>query len=226
MPLDDYKPLLTNLATGLAGAAAGGGLTYMGSNPMEGEGDDDFSTRRSQNAVSGAIAGGALGAATPSLVRAGQNLTSQSGISKALGVLGGGVWPGNHPLFAGIPEGAAAGGAAGMWAGRLGAKLNGTGAKIDKFMDQLKADVAGTATKLMPAGNPASAEAIRLKQIETAMQQERGLHSYQKIFRGPAEKFLRSEHVPPGMFAGRAAGRVGAIAGAVGVPLVSYMGSQ
>lgn len=69
MPLSDYKPYLTNLVTGLAGSAAGGGMGYFGSKPMEDEDEQSFKSRRNSNMWTGALSGGAVGAVTPTLLR-------------------------------------------------------------------------------------------------------------------------------------------------------------
>ena len=65
MSLEDYKPYLTSIATGLAGSAAGGGLSYLNTKQEDDETPEDFVARRRQNTITGAVGGGSVGLAAP-----------------------------------------------------------------------------------------------------------------------------------------------------------------
>jgi hypothetical protein len=66
MPLiSNSMPYLDNLAAGLASAAVGGGLARAKTKRQEGETEEQYQKRLSLNTATGAIGGGAAGAALP-----------------------------------------------------------------------------------------------------------------------------------------------------------------
>lgn len=136
--MTDFNQYWKNLIGGLAGAAVGGGASYLGTKQTDGESEEEFATRRRGNVGIGALAGGATGAAVPTLATAVNNVVGRSG--KGPGV-GSWLWnkinPGTSPFTAGAVEGAAVGGVAGNLAGGVGA-----GKKLEKWMTNLKDEVS------------------------------------------------------------------------------------
>jgi hypothetical protein len=96
------------LIGGLAGGAVGGAGLGLGTSRRDGESEEEFSARRRQNMISGALTGGAAGAAVPYAASLFGEDKPQSLTSKAVD-----YWNPMHNTV----SGAAAGGAVGAGAG-------------------------------------------------------------------------------------------------------------
>ena len=135
--LDHLGSIAPNLIGGLAGATVGGGALAMASGRHSDETDAEFHDRRRRNALSGALAGGAVGLAAPSVAGA------LDGDKPGIGSRIMNYWNPSHNTLSGGVAGGAAGAVAGTAAagggGGLANKLlSSDGNKSPVFNDPLK----------------------------------------------------------------------------------------
>ena len=216
MSLEDYKPYLTSIATGLAGSAAGGGLSYLNTKQEDDETPEDFAARRRQNTITGAVGGGSVGLAAPVVASRLSTLfnNKDSLVGNILGNLGG------KTLQTG--GGAAGGAVAGGLVGRgLQGKEN-AASQIASRRSQIAGDVEGV-VKAFP---DKSEEAIRqlnllkLNHFDSLVKRYNEPSLWERFVGSGAAKELTSVHNVPrsafalehGVRAGSAVGAVGAIA--------------